>query len=136
MLANQGRLLRLVVETILLPNYSCSDEVTPTIKQTLTFLGLRALQMRITIDMATKMLSLTTRVEELLLDVLDADSEGRVVRAAASLLPGLSVLKLSFWRRAVVDAKALARLGNLSRLEISHNSVSDVSTRLIVDPEQ
>jgi hypothetical protein len=136
LIAIDARLSRLVVETLLVPNSSPLDDIPHG--QRVAFPRLRTLRTRITVDMAPKMLAWMPQLEELALDVVDSDTEGQVARAAATLLPSLSKLKLSFWRRAVLDDQALEHLGKLSLLrllDIRHNPVSAMLTTSLVNPQ-
>jgi hypothetical protein len=81
------------------------------------FANLLALRTRMTVAMAPQLLSLTPRVAELMLDVVDVDPANGVVRVATvALQAGLCELRLRFWRSAVVDNGALDTRATLSQL--------------------
>jgi hypothetical protein len=96
-LATWTRLRNLAVKSIFIlhsvqphPAPLFSDEVPP-------FLLFHLLRTRTTADLERRMLSLTSRVTDLTLDVIGPDAEGTAIRAATSLLPRLATLKLAFW---------------------------------------
>jgi hypothetical protein len=128
MLAYQSRIRHLTVESIFIPRS------LQTYRQPLggnpgtSFASLYGLRTRTTADLVWSMLSLMPAVRELALDVLHPDMAGAVVRAAASLLPRLQVLKLNFWHRmswkAERDLTALGRMSELRVLEVRNRSLA------------
>ncbi len=111
MLAYQGRLRHLIVESIFVPLSLQSHPNPLNCNPGPSFTGLYSLRTPITADLVWCMLSLMPTVKDLSLDVVDSDPASKVVHAAASLLPRLSVLKMSFW--SGFDVKAERDLGGL-----------------------
>jgi hypothetical protein len=117
LLAYHGRLRHLVVESIFLPRPL--ESILNPCNGNRAFQNLYSLQTRTTADATWRMLSIMPTVRELSLDVIDSDPAGKVVGAAASLLPRLSVLKVNFWNRFNVKAERdLAILGRMSELRV------------------
>ncbi len=119
MLAYQGRIRHLRVESIFVPHSLQSYRHLLGDNLGMPFASLYSMRTRTTAELAGRMLSLMPSVRELALDVLHPDLAGTVVRAAAWLLPRLQVLKLNFWHRVAWTAERdLAALGSMSELKV------------------
>jgi hypothetical protein len=78
--ARRGRLAYLVVETLILPDHAPLADIPHCMRHTETFVNLRVR----TIAMVPQQLLWTPKVNELALNIVDADPDGSVVRATAA----------------------------------------------------
>jgi hypothetical protein len=147
-LATLSRLRHLAVESSFIP-HSVQSHPAPLFSKAVPpfplfskavppFPLLHSLHTRTTADLAWRMLSMTSRLTDLLLNIVGSDAGGATIRAATSLLPRLATLKLTFWHRsgfkANRDLAALARLDGLRVLDIRHKATADAAPTP-ADPE-